>query len=113
MPSVHISPSFGLRRKAISAGAWNLGALVTSQAIRLGGNLVMTRLLMPEMFGIIAIATTVLFVLHLLSDVGLRQNILQSTRGDDPEFLNTLWTVQIVRGFVLFALTLLLAAAAW
>jgi len=113
MPSVHISPSFSLRRRAISAGAWNLGALVTSQVIRLGGNLVMTRLLMPEMFGIIAIATTVLFVLHLLSDVGLRQNILQSPRGDDPEFLNTLWTVQIVRGFVLFALTLFLAAAAW
>ncbi|KEX95211.1 oligosaccharide flippase family protein [Pseudomonas umsongensis] len=113
MPSVNISPTFSLRRRAISAGAWNLGALVTSQVIRLGGNLVMTRLLMPEMFGIIAIATTVLFVLHLLSDVGLRQNILQSPRGDDPVFLNTLWTVQIVRGFVLFAFTLLLAAAAW
>ena len=70
--------------RAISAGAWNLGALVTSQVMRLGGNLVMTRLLMPEMFGIISIAATVLFILHLLSDVGLRQNILQSPRGDDP-----------------------------
>ena len=106
MPSIDLSPSLSLRKRAIFAGAWNLGALVTSQAIRLGGNLIMARLLMPEMFGIMIIATTVSVVMHLLSDVGLRQNIIQSPRGDDPEFLNTVWTVQIVRGFVLFALTL-------
>ncbi|MGW8466024.1 oligosaccharide flippase family protein [Pseudomonas sp. CLCA07] len=113
MPSVDLSPSLSLRKRAISAGAWNLGALVTSQAIRLGGNLVMARLLMPEMFGIMAIATTVSLVLHLLSDVGLRQNIIQSPNGDDPVFLNTVWTVQIVRGVILFASTLLIAGFAW
>jgi O-antigen/teichoic acid export membrane protein len=68
---------------------------------------------MPEMFGIMVIATTVSVVLHLLSDVGLRQNIIQSPRGDDPAFLNTLWTVQIIRGFILFASTLLIAGFAW
>jgi len=113
MSLVDLSPSFGLRKRAISAGAWNLGALVTSQAFRLGGNLIMARLLMPEMFGIMMIAITVSLVLHMLSDVGLRQNIIQSPRGDDPVFLNTIWTVQIVRGFILFASTLLLAALAW
>lgn len=113
MSLVDSSPSLGLRKRAISAGAWNLGALVTSQAFRLGGNLIMARLLMPEMFGIMMIAITVSLVLHMLSDVGLRQNIIQSPRGDDPVFLNTIWTVQIVRGFILFASTLLLAALAW
>ena len=113
MSLVDLSPSFGLRKRAISAGAWNLGALVTSQAFRLGGNLIMARLLMPEMFGIMMIAITVSLVLHMLSDAGLRQNIIQSPRGDDPVFLNTIWTVQIVRGFILFASTLLLAALAW
>ncbi|MHC8339817.1 oligosaccharide flippase family protein [Pseudomonas sp. HLT2-19-2] len=113
MSLVDLSPTLSLRKRAISAGAWNLGALVTSQAIRLGGNLIMARLLMPEMFGIMMIAITVSLILHLLSDVGLRQNIIQSPRGDDPVFLNTIWTVQIVRGFILFASTLLLAALAW
>lgn len=84
MPLADSSPSVGLRKKAISAGVWNIGALVTSQAFRLGGNLIMARLLMPEMFGVMMIATTVSVVLHLLSDVGLRQNIIQSPRGDDP-----------------------------
>lgn len=113
MPLADLSPPLSLRRRAISAGAWNLGALITSQAFRLGGNLIMARLLMPEMFGIMMIATTVSVVLHLLSDVGLRQNIIQSPRGDDPIFLNTVWTVQIVRGVILFASTLLIAGAAW
>ncbi|MBK5354663.1 oligosaccharide flippase family protein [Pseudomonas sp. TH41] len=113
MSLVNLSPSMSLRSRAISAGAWNLGALVTSQAFRLGGNLIMARLLLPEMFGIMMIATTVSVVLHLLSDVGLRQNIIQSPRGDDPVFLNTVWTVQIVRGLILFASTLLIAGAAW
>ncbi|EXF92752.1 polysaccharide biosynthesis protein [Pseudomonas fluorescens HK44] len=113
MPPIDLSPSVSLRRRAISAGAWNLGALVASQAIRLGGNLVMARLLMPEIFGVMIIATTVSVVLHLLSDVGLRQNIIQSPRGDDPVFLNTAWTVQILRGVVLFASTLLIAGFTW
>ena len=113
MPSIDVSASASLRNRALKAGSWNLVSLVASQVMRLGGNLIMARLLLPEMFGVMVIATTVSVLLHLLSDVGLRQNIIQSHRGDDPEFLNTAWTVQIIRGFVLFALTLLLAAASW
>ncbi|QVM93657.1 oligosaccharide flippase family protein [Pseudomonas entomophila] len=113
MPSVEASASGSLRRRALGAGAWNVFSLVASQVMRLGGNLIMARLLLPEMFGIMVIATTVSVLLHLLSDVGLRQNIIQSPRGDDPLFLNTAWTVQIIRGFILFVLTLLLALGAW
>ncbi|MVV48693.1 polysaccharide biosynthesis protein [Pseudomonas sp. PB120] len=113
MRSVNLSPPLSLRRRAISAGAWNLGAIVIAQIFRLGGNLIMARLLMPEMFGVMVIATTVSVILHLLSDVGLRQNVIQSPRGDDPVFLNTVWTVQIVRGFILFAFTLAIAGFVW
>ncbi|KIC82201.1 oligosaccharide flippase family protein [Pseudomonas sp. C5pp] len=113
MPSIDVSATASLRKRALRAGSWNLVAQVASQVMRLGGNLIMARLLLPEMFGVMVIATTVSVLLHLLSDVGLRQNIIQSHRGDDPDFLNTAWTVQIIRGFVLFALTLLLALGAW
>lgn len=113
MPSIDVSAPVSLKRRAIWAGAWNVLSLVLSQVLRLGGNLIIARLLVPEMFGVMVIATTVSVLLHLLSDVGLRQNIIQSQRGDDPLFLNTAWTVQIIRGFVLFSLTLLLALASW
>ena len=113
MGSAGISQSQNLRGRAISAGTWSLVALVASQVIRLGGNLVMARLLMPEMFGIMVIATAVAVVLGLLSDIGLRQNIIQSKRGDDSVFLNTAWTVQILRGLVLCFLSLCLAGLIW
>ncbi|MBV4491489.1 oligosaccharide flippase family protein [Pseudomonas oryzicola] len=113
MPSIDVSAAASLRKRALKAGSWNLVSQVASQAMRLGGNLLMARLLVPEMFGVMVIANTISVLLHLLSDVGLRQNIVQSQRGDDPHFLNTAWTVQIIRGFVLFILTLLLALGAW
>jgi len=68
----------------------------------------MTRLLIPEMFGIMAIANVVMVGLALISDMGLRQNIIQSRHGDDSEFLNTVWTVQIIRGFLLWLVAFLL-----
>lgn len=76
---------------------------VLGQAIRFGTNLLMTRLLVPEMFGVMAIANMLMIGLALLSDLGLRQNVVQSTRGDDALFLNTVWVVQIVRGFMIGA----------
>lgn len=71
----------------------------------------MTRLLVPEMFGVMAVATMVSVLLGMLSDVGLRQNIVRSARGDDPAFLDTAWVLQILRGFVIWGIALLVSAA--
>ncbi len=38
----------------------------------------------------------------MLSDVGINSAIIQSDRGDDRRFLNTAWTLQILRGFFLY-----------
>ena len=84
MSTIDLSSSQSLRKRVLLAGALNIGSIVASQVIRLGGNLIITRLLLPEMFGLMAIATTVSVLLLLLSDVGLRQNIIQSPRGDEP-----------------------------
>ena len=40
----------------------------------------------------------------LLSDVGITQNIIQNKNGDDPDFYNTAWTLQLIRGPVLWLL---------
>jgi O-antigen/teichoic acid export membrane protein len=71
----------------------------------------MTRLLVPEMFGVMAIAGMVTIILALLSDIGLRQHIVQSPRGDDPVFLDTAWVVQIFRGVMMWLAALLLCVA--
>jgi O-antigen/teichoic acid export membrane protein len=91
-----------LKQKVIRAASWTVVGHGLGQALRLGTNLIMTRLLVPEMFGVMAIAIMVTMILSMLSDIGLRQNIVQSKRGDDPLFLDTAWVVQIVRGFALW-----------
>ena len=98
-----------LKRRVITAGAWSLAGYAVSQVIRFGSNLIMTRLLVPEMFGVMAIATIVMVGLAMFSDLGLRQSIVQSRRGDDPAFLNTAWALQILRGLVLWAIALAIA----
>jgi O-antigen/teichoic acid export membrane protein len=44
----------------------------------------------------------------LLSDIGLGPSVVQSTRGDDPVFLNTAWTLQVLRGVMLWLIALML-----
>jgi O-antigen/teichoic acid export membrane protein len=91
-----------LKRRVLNAGAWAFVGHGVILTIRFGSNLLMTRLLAPEMFGIMSIASIVLVALAMFSDLGLRQFIVQSHRGHEPEFLNTAWAVQIVQGGLLW-----------
>mgnify|MGYP000412027428 CR=1 FL=1 len=98
-----------LKQKAVRSGIWVIGGHFFSQSLRLGGNLILTRLLVPEMFGIMAIVTVIMGGLTMFSDVGLLQNIVQSKRGEELDYLNTAWTIQIVRGFFIFSIALALS----
>jgi len=73
-----------------------------SQLIRLGGNLVLWRLLYPKAFGIMAIINALMAGLQMFSDVGIGPSIIQNERGADPVYLNTAWTIQAGRGILLF-----------
>jgi len=73
-----------------------------NQALRLGGNLILTRLLFPEAFGLMAIVQIMIYGVSMLTDVGIGPSIVQKERGNDPDFLNTAWTIQIVRGLLMW-----------
>ncbi len=91
------------RRSEASVGAfWSFAGYGGSQLIRLVSNLILTRLLFPEAFGLMAMVTVFMQGLQLFSDVGVGPNIVQNERGDDPRFLNTAWTMQVIRGFALW-----------
>jgi O-antigen/teichoic acid export membrane protein len=99
-----------MKRRVLGAGLWTLAGYAVSYPIRLGSNLITTRLLAPEMFGVMAIAWLLTAALVLFSDVGLEQNIVQSRRGSDPDFLNTAWSIQIIRGVLVLLLGLCISA---
>ena len=93
----NISLSF-LKNKAIAGSLWTIIGYGGSQTLRLGSNLILTRLLVPELFGLMALVTTFIQGLSLFSDIGIKPSIIRSSRGDDPNFLNTAWTLQVIRG---------------
>ncbi|MDE4131496.1 oligosaccharide flippase family protein [Phaeobacter sp. QD34_3] len=104
----------GLLARVLRSASWLMIGYGGSQALRLAANLILARLLFPEAFGLMALVTVVTVGLSLFSDVGIGPAIAQNARGDDPDFLNTAWTIQVIRGFGLWAATLLLAwPVAW
>ena len=104
-----LSVGESLRSRAIQGGvAVVLGELYSS-GVRLIGNLVMTRLLFPEAFGLMLVVNLLFFALAMLSNVGIRDSIISRQEGLSDSFLDTAWTMMIVRGAVLFILSVSLA----
>jgi O-antigen/teichoic acid export membrane protein len=80
----------------------------SANVLRLASNLVLTRLLYPEAFGLMSLVQVITGALLMFSDIGLRASLVQNERGDDPDFVNTAWTLQVIRGAFLSAAVALL-----
>lgn len=100
----------GLRARMIQAAGLTTMAYFVSQILRLGSNLILARMLSPDMFGVMSIVIIVQVLLLQLSDIGLRVVVIQSERGDEPIFLNTVWTIQAIRGVLIWLSASLVAA---
>jgi O-antigen/teichoic acid export membrane protein len=98
-----------MSRIALTAGVISLGSLVLSQGIRFAGNIFLTKLLAPSAFGVVAIVNMTILGVNLFSDLGLRQLIIQKKEELSTQYLNTLWTIQIVRGIGIFGIVLICA----
>ncbi len=98
-------------KKLVMRGAvWTIGTYGLSVGLRFGSNIVLSRLVVPEVFGIMLVINTLRNGIELISDVGIGQNIVHNSDGEKRRFLDTAWTIQILRGAVLFSLLFLAAA---
>ncbi|WOD39161.1 oligosaccharide flippase family protein [Nodosilinea sp. E11] len=95
-----------IRELAVRGTLWTILGYGGSQILRFGSNLLLTRLLYPEFFGLMGIVNIFIIGLALFSDVGIGYNIIQNKRGDEPDFYNTAWTIQVIRGFGLWIICL-------
>lgn len=108
-PTPTAAATTSLRKRAGSAAVWIGLGFAFTQAVRLGSSIVLTRLLAPEMYGLVSMGAVVISAVVLMSDFGFSQSVIHNERGDDPAFLNTIWTLQLIRGGVLFTLVNLVA----
>jgi O-antigen/teichoic acid export membrane protein len=91
-----------VKSKAVKSSLLTILDILGKNGIRFISNLILTRILYPEAFGLMALAQVFLFGLQTFSDIGLRTSVIQSKRGDEVSFLDTAWTLQVVRGFILW-----------
>ncbi len=98
-----------LKKLALRGSVFELMGYGLGMVLRLGGNLVLTRFLTPADFGLVAIVSAILYGLEMMSDVGLKMAVIQQENGDDQDFLDTVWTLQVIRGFGLWAIACLLS----
>lgn len=106
LPINDVRPSLGKRVRR--AGSWTLFGQVSTQAIRLIANVMLARLLAPDSFGLMSVVYMLTVALALFSDLGIGRSVVQSRRGTDPDFLDTAWTLQVLRGCGLAGLTLVI-----
>lgn len=93
-----------LRARSAHGALVSVGGQAISQLLRLGSNLILARLLYPEAFGLMALVNLVMLGLSAISDVGIQPALIRHARGDERRFLDTAWTLQAVRGAVLWLL---------
>ena len=103
LPINDVRPS--LAKRVRRAGSWTLFGQVSTQAIRLIANVLLARLLAPDSFGLMSVVYMLTVALALFSDLGIGRSVVQSHRGTEPDFLDTAWTLQVMRGCGLASLT--------
>lgn len=94
--------------RAMGAGIWTVAGMGVQYPLRLASNLIMTRLLAPEDFGLMAVVLMLHLGLGLLSDVGIQQSVMRHPRGGTPRYLRLAWSVQVLRGLALTGFVLVL-----
>ncbi len=95
---------------AVRASSWVVVGYVITFALKFLLSLVLTRFLSPDVFGVAMLAITILSALSLATDLGLHIQLLRISDTDFKNERNSIWTMQIIHGFVRATLLILAAA---
>jgi O-antigen/teichoic acid export membrane protein len=98
-----------LEKRALKGTGYVVIAYGLGMGLRLINSIVLSHLLAPAYFGLMALMTTIIVGLYLASHLGLEDGVIQNSRGEEREFLLTAWTIQVIRGTGLFLITIPLA----
>jgi O-antigen/teichoic acid export membrane protein len=86
-----------------------IASVITTNLLRAVSSVILTRLLVPEVFGIAGVIASVSFTVALVSDLGFQAFVVRHQDGDRSRFLDTIWTVGLIRSVLLTVLLIALA----
>ncbi len=101
--------NYKILNQFIRAGSILTIGSLTENAFRFIRNMILTRLLVPEAFGLMATVMASVAVMEAFTDVGLGQSIIQHKKGANERFLNIIWWMSFFRGAVLYIVGFLVA----
>jgi O-antigen/teichoic acid export membrane protein len=93
-----------LKSMAFRGGVWLGVASGSEQVLRLIRNMILTRLLAPEAFGLMAIAMSITAAFESFTQIGIREAVIQSPRGHERSYLNGAWWLSCGRSFVIYGI---------
>jgi O-antigen/teichoic acid export membrane protein len=82
---------------------------VGTNLVRIVSTVCLTRLLAPEVYGVVGMIMSIFFMVNMLTDIGLQAYVIRHPRSDEPGFLDSVFTIHAVRGVGLAAISMLLA----
>jgi O-antigen/teichoic acid export membrane protein len=101
-----------LGTRTIRGMAWAYGAYVGGRMLVLVAMAILTRLLTPADFGVVALTTTFMLFLDAVRDLGLAQAVIVGDPRDGPERAQTAFVWSVLIGATLTVATILLSPAA-
>lgn len=93
-------PERTLTKRVIKGSFWNLLLRFSNSGLGLLRTIVLVRLISPHDFGLFGIAMLALSIVDTFSETGFNQALIKK-KGDIGSFLDSVWTVQVTRGFVI------------
>ena len=97
-----------LSQKAAKGGVWVLSLKIFQQLFGFTKLIILARFLSPSDFGLMGIALLTMATVETFSETGFRASLIQK-KEDITLYLDTAWTVSILRGVCLFLIILLIA----
>jgi len=92
-----------LYKKAVKGGGWVFAIRVITQLLSIGRYILIMNILEVKDMGLLGIAFLMIQTLNTFSNTGFNVALIQK-KNDARSYLNTVWTVGIIRAFVLFAI---------
>jgi len=88
-------------RCARSSVVLGLGAFV-AKFLGFGSKMVLTRLLASKEMGLMVMILSLTALFEVLTEIGIKQSVIQHKNGAEPEYLNTAWWFQGLRAIGLY-----------
>jgi len=92
----------GIRERTLRGGVWLTAGSGSENVLRALRTIILTRFLAPEAFGVVAIVLAVSQLFEALTEVGIREGIIQNARGGEHRYLNTAQLASLARAFILY-----------